>query len=66
MVQLTELSLPLEAMRQRHQDLLVERGFPAESLDPADGISELYCQSEGVISFLQVYRKGNGDRWSLK
>jgi len=36
---ITELSLPLEAMRQDTKTYFLERGFPAESLEPADGIS---------------------------
>jgi HAD superfamily hydrolase (TIGR01509 family) len=36
---ITELSLPLEEMRQDTKNYYVERGFPIELLEPADGIS---------------------------
>ncbi len=36
---ITKLTLPLEAMRQDTKDYYVERGFPSELLEPADGIS---------------------------
>jgi len=36
---ITELSLPLEAMRQDTKDYYVARGLPPNLLEPADGIS---------------------------
>ena len=36
---LTELTLPLEDMRQDTKSYYIERGFPARLLEPADGIS---------------------------
>jgi phosphoglycolate phosphatase len=36
---ITELSLPLESMRQDTKNYYLERGLPAELLEPADGIS---------------------------
>jgi HAD superfamily hydrolase (TIGR01549 family) len=36
---ITELSLPLEEMRQDTKDYYVERGYPLGLLEPADGIS---------------------------
>jgi len=36
---ITKLTLPLEAMRQDTKNFYVERGFPAEMLEDADGIS---------------------------
>lgn len=36
---ITELSLPLEQMRQDTKDYYVSKGFPVELLEPADGIS---------------------------
>jgi HAD superfamily hydrolase (TIGR01549 family) len=36
---ITELSLPLEAMRQDTKNYYVKRGFPIELLESADGIS---------------------------
>jgi phosphoglycolate phosphatase len=36
---ITELALPLEAMRQDTKDYYVKRGFPPELLEPEDGIS---------------------------
>jgi phosphoglycolate phosphatase len=36
---ITELALPLETMRQDTKDYYIQRGFPVELLEPADGIS---------------------------
>jgi phosphoglycolate phosphatase len=36
---ITELALPLETMRQDTKDYYIQRGFPIELLEPADGIS---------------------------
>ena len=36
---ITELSLPLEAMRQDTKDYFISKGLPPEILEPADGIS---------------------------
>ncbi|MFW9844417.1 MAG: HAD family hydrolase [Candidatus Thorarchaeota archaeon] len=36
---ITELSLPLEAMRQDTKDYFISKGLPPDILEPADGIS---------------------------
>ena len=54
---ITELSLPLEEMRQDTKTYFVDRGFPAESLEPADGISSSTAKAKEYFISAGVSQK---------
>ena len=58
---ITELSLPLEAMRQDTKDYFISKGLPSELLEPADGISSSTAKARD-------YFLSNGctlDNWNI-
>jgi len=49
---ITELALPLEAMRADTKEYYIAKGLPAEILEPADGISSSTAKARDYLQWI--------------